>query len=740
MSYDRFHTNAERIYSVLTNNTYPDGRIETYPATTAQLKETIENEIPEIELAAHYSYETELLIKEGSKSYHENGIYADPTLFSIFSFPILSGNESQPITDVTSIAISEQLAEKIFADENPIGKTLALGQSYELTISSVFANIPHNSSLQFDFVIPFELFLKENPWTQNWQSGGLRTVVMVKPNSGEVNSKLAGLIKKNCATCTTSPFLFPYVKSRLYADFENGINQGGRIQQVYLFGTIALLILVMACINFMNISTARSATRSREVGIRKAVGARKTSLIFQFISESVLMSFIALLFALLVVNLLLPFFNSVTGKSILLDLTNPTLTFGVLLITLISGLLAGSYPAFVLSRFNPTKVLKGDSQSGLTGNDLRKSLVVVQFVATVILLVGSVAVYKQIAYISNKNLGFNKENIIVVNQNKGIVQQYPAIKHDLLQLPNIKSIAFGGNNIFTIPITTTDPVWTGKPDSSSVRFKIYRCDADFIPTMNITLRNGRNFIEDQDASNYIINSKAAEVMGFSSADAVGAELEMWNGKGRIVGVTDDFHNNNLRYGIEPMIFMYSENLGAHYFIKLAGQAPVAEQIRQVESIFKQHNPDYIFEYSFLDDVFNHEYQSERIIGKLSLSFTLIAILIACLGLFGLASFTAEKRTREIGIRKVLGASVTNLTIMLCRDFTLLVLLSLLIGFPIARVLVNSFMANYSFHTEINLTLYVLTGFFMLLVTMLTVGYQSIRVANSNPVNSLRMEG
>jgi len=740
LSFDKFHSNSDRIFSVYINNTYPDGRIETYPATPAKLKDAIESDIPEVDLAAHYSFATTLLIKNEEERYNETGIYADPALFNIFSFPIATGSAANPLPDVKSVSISQSLAIKLFQQENPIGKSLLVGQAYELTIASVFADIPKNSSLQFDFVIPFELFLKENPWTQHWQSGGLRTAVLLKSGSQDVNHKLADLIKRNCPDCTTSAFLFPYVKSRLHANFENGVNSGGRIQQVYLFGAVALLILIMACINFMNLSTARSASRSREVGIRKSIGAQKAGLIIQFISESILMSFIALLFALVMVQLLLPFFNEVTGKVIQLDLSNPILVSGALMITLICGVVAGSYPSLVLSRFNPAKVLKGHGQSGLAGNSLRKALVVVQFVSSVVLVVGSVAVYQQISYISNRSLGFDKDNVMVLDQNEGMVKHYQAIKNDLLQLPTVKNIAFGGNNIFTVPITTTDPVWAGKPDNSAISFKIYRCDAAFIPTLNIKVLKGRNFMEGQDRPNYIINQKAADVMGLSLENAVGAELEMWNGKGKIVGVTDDFHNDNLRFGIEPLIFMYSENVGSHYFIKISGQTPLAEQVSQVENVFKKHNPDYPFEYTFLDDVFHREYQTESVIGKLSLSFTLIAVVISCLGLFGLASFTAERRTKEIGIRKVMGASVAKLALMLCRDFTFLVVISLLIGYPIAWYLVTDYLSGYSFHTEVPFTLYLFAGLFMLLVTLLSVGYQSVRAANTNPVNSLRTEG
>ena len=495
----------------------------------------------------------------------------------------------------------------------------------------------------------------------------------------------------------------------------------------------------MACINFTNLSTARAASRSREVGIRKSIGAQKNSLIVQFISESILLSFVGLAFAIVIVQLLLPFFNEVTTKSIRLDLSNPMFLAGILVITLICGLLAGSYPAFILSRFNPVKVLKGNTQLGLTGNTLRKSLVIVQFTTSIILVVGSIAVYKQIVFISEKNLGFDKDNIIVVDQNEGIVKSYPAIKNDLHQLASVKGIAFGGNNIFTIPITTTDPVWASKPDNSSILFKIYRCDAEFIPTMNIKIQSGRNFIDSQDASNYIINRKAAEVMGLSLENAVGNELEMWNGKGKIIGITDDFHNDNLKFGIEPMIFMYSENVGSHYFIKLGGELPIAANIEQIENVFKKHNPDYPFEYIFLDDVFNNEYQAEAVIGKLSLSFTVIAVLISCLGLFGLASFTAERRTKELGIRKVMGASVGNLVIMLCSDFTNLVLVSLFIGFPVSWYLIREYLSDYAFHAEINLGIYILTSIVMLFIVLLSVGYQSAKAAISNPVDSLRNE-
>ncbi|MFC5624742.1 ABC transporter permease [Algoriphagus winogradskyi] len=739
LSFDKFHIESDRIYSVMVNSERPDGIIDTYPANPSRLKETLVNEIPEIELATQYSFESAVLVKHKAEGFNEIGIYADPNFFRVFSFPLVKGSVDNIQNKLNSVYISEDLAKKLFKDETSLEKTILLGQDQELTVAGVFKNIPDNSSLQFDFVAPFDLYLQENPWMQNWASGGSRTTVLLSENSEIPTDKIANLIQKNCTECTSQPFLYPYHKLRLHGEFENGVNIGGRIQQIYLFGIVAIVILIMACINFINLATARSGSRGREVGIRKSIGANKSELVIQFITESILVSWIALILAILLVQLLLPFFNQLTGKNLALDLTNPIFLLGLVSITIITGVLSGAYPAFILSRFKPISVLKGDNKSILKGQTLRRILVIAQFSTSAILIVGSIAIYQQINFISNRNLGFNKENILLIDQNEGIVKSYEGIKNELLQLPGIENIAFGGNSIFTVPITTNDPVWTGKPENSNINFKIYRCDEAFIPTLNIPISNGRNFLGAQDASNYIINKKAVEAMGLDLETAVGTELEMWHGKGQIIGVSEDFHNDNLKFDIEPMIFMFSENLGSHYFIKVSNQASKAGLIDQVKGVFKKYNPEYPFEFSFLEEVFEREYQNEQVIGKLALSFTIIAILISGLGLFGLASFTAERRTKEIGIRKVLGASSKSLSLLLCSDFAILVFASLLIGFPIAWYVIREFLSNFTFHTEIHWTLFFFTGMLMLGLTLLSVGYHAIKTAWSNPVNSLQNE-
>ena len=743
LSYDQFHSNAKHIYKVLVNNSYPDGRIETFGATPARLKDAIQTEIPEATRATQLSMDAELLLRVDNQSLYENGVYGDESLFSIFSFPIVKGSSDHPLPEIKSISISETLAKKLFNGSDPIGQTVQVGQSHELTVNSVFEDIPKNSTLQFDFVIPFDLYIKENPWTQNWRSGGTRTFVALNPGSTveSINEKLGGLIKKNCEDCSTRPFLFQYTKSRLYNEFKNGEISGGKIQQVVLFSVIAIIILVMACINFTNLATARATTRSNEVGVRKSLGAQKSGLIFQFIIESILISAIALLFALMMVQVLLPFFNLITGKSIQLDFTNVLFTSGVLSITLICGLLAGVYPAFVLSSINVVSILKGNGQSLLSGGFLRKSLVVTQFATAIILVIGSIVVYQQIIFISNRNLGFNKENIIVIEQNDDIVKNYSVIKNDLLQVPAIKTIGFGGSNVFRVPITTTDLIWPGRPENSSISFKVYRCDEDFIPALGITMLAGRNFsnFNNQDVSNYIVNKKAMEAMGLTLESVIGSEVEMWNVKGKIIGVTDDFHNDNLRAAIEPLIFLYSTNNGSYYFVKIDGQQNLNETLAQVEKTFKKYAPDYPFQFTFLDKVFDSEYQNEAMVGRLSLSFTIVAILISCLGLLGLASFTVERRIKELGIRKVMGASVKDLTLMLCGDYAKLIVFSLFIGCPLAFYFASNYLSGFAFHANLTGTVFIVTAMGVFVITFLIVGYQAMKAAISNPVNSLRSE-
>ncbi|MDH5250408.1 MAG: ABC transporter permease [Cyclobacteriaceae bacterium] len=740
LRYDQFHKN-EGIYRVMSNFTYTDGTVETGYSTPLRLAEALQNEVPEIDETLRMGWPANMLFKYGDKSLNEAGYYADSTIFSIFTFPLVQGDTHNPLPNLNAVAISEKLAHKFFGNENPLGKVFKVDQQYDLMVSAVFADIPKHSTLAFDFILPFGIWERENKWAENWGNNGMQTYTSLKSGVSleSANEKINGIIKRNCKECINNPFLFPYKKLRLHSEFKNGKNAGGRIEYVIALSLVALIILVIACINFMNLATARSATRVREVGVRKAIGAQRSGLMVQFISESLLLSFIALIFALAIVQLVLPFFNELTDKSIRLDFGNPVFVSALFAITLFTGLIAGSYPAIFLSSFRPAVVLKGNTASSFTGGGIRKALVVIQFVASTILIVGSLVVYNQIKFIRNKHLGFDKENIVVINQHEGFSKNQATFKNQLLQFPSIRSMAVTGHNPFSVDNTTTDPVWPGKPEDAMISFKVIACDHDFIPTLGMEVLAGRNFVvmNEEDTANYIINEKAMTIMGLTHDNVIGTDLDMWNGKGKIIGLIRDFNNGNMKEAIMPLIFVNLPENTWRIYIKVAGDTQDA--LAHIESVYHKYDPDYPFEYSFLNDEFDREYRSETLIGKLSLSFTVVAILISCLGLFGLASFTAERRMKELGVRKVLGASVLNLITMLCHDFVKLVLVALCFALPAAWYITREYLSGYVFHTELTLWVFAFPALGIVVLTLITVTYQSARVAMNNPVKALRSE-
>jgi len=740
ISYDQFHSKVNRIYKVMINDIYADGKIETYEAPTVMIGKALRKDIPEIDEVVQTSWNEEMLVKVGDKKFMESGLYADQGLFSIFSFPISMGNKINPVSDINSISISEKLAKKLF-DENPIGKTVNVNHVGDFIVSSVFKDVPKKSSLQFDFIVSFEHWKKENTWANHWRSGATQAFVTLKPNSGfsAADAKVRKIIKSNCSDCNREAFLYSFSKLYLHGKFENGKSVGGRISQVILFGCIALIILVMACFNFTNLATARASTRTREIGVRKSVGAGRFTIGIQFISESLLMSFLSLAFAILLVTLFLPMLNEITGKSLHLDYSNPLLVMGVIGITLLCGVLAGIYPAFYLSSLKTSVILK-NSKVALKGGGIRKGLIVTQFAVSVILITGSIVIYMQLGYIFKKDLGFSKENIIVIPQKEGLSKNYYPFKADLQQIPTVKNVAFVGSNLFQVPITTTDPVWPGKPANSSISFKVLRCDDGFIPAMNIKLIAGRNFYSNRsDSSNYIINEKTMLAMGLTKQNAIGTKLEMWNGKGEIIGIADDFVNGNLHQATEPLILMFTISNGFNYYIKTIENTNVKQTLARIEATTKKYSPEYPFEYSFLDGDYGKEYKTESVLGKLSFGFTLVAVIICCLGLFGLATFAAEQRIKEIGVRKVLGASVPDIVVLLSKDFTRLVMIAIMLAIPIAWYFMNKWLSDFAYRINIEWWMFAVAGAAALLIALITISFKAVKAAIANPVKSLRTE-
>jgi putative ABC transport system permease protein len=738
--YDAFHTDNDRLYQILENQTYSESQIFTFAATPGKLALALQEEIPEVEYACRTTWGDRLLFTFQDKAIFEEGLYADSTLFKMFTFPILSGDVNNPLPDVNSVAISKKLAAKFFDNDDVLGKVFKVGNT-EMNVTAVFQDLPENSSIKFDFVIPFQVYAKENSWLEHWGNNGIQTFIKLKSqtNYKEVNKKIIGFVKEKNEGSVVDIFLHPMNEWRLYSNFEKGKQAGGRITYVRAFSIVAFFILLIACINFMNLATARSANRTKEVGVRKSVGAQRRSLIVQFMGESVMQSFLSLGIALVVVYLLMPFFNDITGKKLVFALSDHVLVLWLVGITLFTGLLAGSYPALFLSSFKPALVLKGNVHTGLRGASLRQVLVVIQFALSVILIVSAIVVYNQIEYIRNKNLGFDKEHILYFTRYGGIQKSFDAFRNQALQTPIITHVAQGNQLPYNVGSSTGDVDYDGRTDDDKILFQIIQVDYDYLEALGFTFVDGRNFSREAgtDTVNFIVNEEAARRMRMESP--VGSRLEFWGRTGgQVIGVVKDFHSVSLRAQLEPVIFVLAPENSWRVFVRYApGKAEDA--IKHLEAIHKQIEPTVPFEHNFLDKNFERQYRSEMTTGKLSIVFTIIAILISCLGLFGLASFMTERRAKEIGVRKVLGASVPTLIMMLCKDFTRLVMVAIVIGCPIAWYVMDKFLAQYAFHTQFGMQVFAITAAVMLGIALATVVYQSAKAALSNPVSSLRSE-
>lgn len=739
VSYNTINTDRDRIFQVLENQTYSGNKIYTFSATPGLLAEALKAEIPEVEYSCRTSWGDRMLFQVGDKSIYEEGLYADPSIFQILTLPILDGDALNPLPDNNSVAISQKMARKYFGEESPIGKMFRVNNTFDAKVTAVFKDIPQNSSITAEFLLNFDRTFRAKPWMSEWGSNGIQTFVKLDRAEAKeaVNGKIKDFIKKRERESVVDLFLFPMTEWRLYSHFEEGKQQGGRITYVRAFAVVAVFILVIACINFMNLATARAANRSREVGLRKVVGAQRQSIIAQFIGESMLMAFLSFAIALLAVHLLMPTFNELTGKQVFLDYADPLVILTLVGILLLTGLLSGSYPAFFLSAFQPAAVLKGNTGGVFSGSRLRKILVVFQFSLSVTLIVCALVVYQQIEFIRNKNLGFDRENILYFSRYHGIEKSYESFRSELLQHPAIRSVAVASQLPMNIG-ESSGAQWEGKSEDDRALFPLIQCDYDYIPLAGMQLVAGRNFSRDiaSDTINYIVMEETAKRMGMK--DPVGQRLEVWGRKGQIIGVIKDFHSQGLRWSMEPVILMCMPARGENVFVQYEpGQGGDVAKI--IEPIHKKFESVFPFEPNYLDQAIDREYKSEIMIGKLSAVFTGMTIFISCLGLFGLASYTTERRTKEIGIRKALGASVSTVVMMLCRDFVRLVVFALVIGSPLAWYVMQKFLEQYKFHTDLTVKVFLVTALMIVILALLTVSYRSVQAALSNPVKALRSE-
>jgi len=743
LSFDKYHANADRIYRVVR---------EERAFTPAPLGQALKEKIPEVVSVARIIRSSNTLISHKQNHFLEEEFYwAAPETFDIFSIPFISGDPETALNDPSAIVLSQKTAKKYFGDADAMGKILIMSERYEFKVSGVFGDMPANSHFVMDVVVPYETYFRiTNNDITNWRSNFSYTYFLLRKGADPegMENKISPVIEiplfKAAGLKEPYPKIYsiqPLTEIHLHSHRMQEIGANNDIKYIILFSSIAFLILFIACINYMNMATARSLRRGKEVGMRKVVGAQKGQLIVQFLGESVAMAVLAMIFSIMMVLMALPAFNSLVERQLSLNpIHNPQLFLGLVFITLFVGLFAGSYPAMRMSGFRPISVLSGTFTRSSKGSSLRNVLVLVQFSITIFLIICTIAVRGQLKFIKTVDMGYTKEQIITLPVREGSARQnIQSIKTELLQYSDIIAVSTSGrlpNNIDTF--TSRD--WTGRNPDEPIPIYYNSADYDFIDLFGMRIVKGRNFSRDfpsDETGVFLVNEAAVMVAEWESP--IGRKFTHWSGEtGRIVGVIKDFHLHSLHRPIDPLYVFLDTRGFSNISIKIKS-ANIPATIDYVEGVMKKFSPSYPFSYSFFDEVFERAYFTEQRMGRVFGAFAILAIFIACLGLFGLTAFAAEQRTKEIGIRKVLGASDSKIFLLLSKEFVRWVLLANLIAWPIAYFAMNKWLQNFAYRIHIGIVAFLISGGTALLIAYLTVSYQSIKSARANPVDSLRYE-
>ncbi|CAN5445429.1 ABC transporter permease [soil metagenome] len=743
VSYDQFHEKKDRIYEAW-NRAEFSGEINCWNTTPKVLARTLERDLPEVEQAVRVDWGSNLLFSIGDKRLTLQGTIVDSNFLQVFTFPLLKGNPSTVLKDMHSIVLTETLAKKLYGSGDPIGKVVKLDNKENFTVTGILKDLPTNTRFKFEYLIPwaYKRFIGDDD--EYWGNNSTRTYVLLKPNASAVsaNAQMKVLKPKYDKDETKwEMFIYPMSKWRLYSSFTDGNEDGGgRIEFVRLFGIIAAFILLIACINFMNLSTARSEKRAKEVGIRKVVGAKKAGLISQFIAESILLSFLAAVLAVVLVQIALPAFNSLTDKQLSVEYGNIYFWLSALGFIIFTGVLAGSYPAFFLSSFQPVKVLKGTFNKAHALVTPRKVLVVLQFTFAIILIICTIIVKQQIGYAQNRETGYNKNNLVYHLFTGDIEKNYTLIKNELLNAGIASSVTKT-----SAPLTQSwsdgwGQEWEGKDPNDKTDFYRYNEDEGLGVTAGLTFVQGRDFDLQKfptDSTGMIINESALKVMKFK--DPLGKIVKDNGTEWHIVGVIKDFILTSPYEPTKPMLIAGAKAWFQTILIKLNNANSTADNLKKAEAIFKKYNTEYPFEYKFVDDEYAQKFQDEQRQGTLAALFAGLTIFISCLGLFGLATYMAENRIKEIGVRKVLGASVTGIAALLSKDFLKLVIVSFVIAAPISWWAMSAWLKDYPYRVNIEWWVFIMAGFLSVLIAIITVSYQAIKAAVANPVRSLRTE-
>ncbi len=746
-SVDAFHQHKDRLFSVY-QTLYDGHNASAGYGTPGPLADELKKTIPEVEYASGWGFGGPHMFKSGDKLLKLDGNSAQADFFKMFSYTLLEGNAQNALNTPLSLAVSRKMAVDFFGSPAAaIGKTLRFDNQKNFTISAVFEDLPASSSQRFEYLTNWFEFLQENPWASVMSNIGPGTFVQLRPGSNPalVNQKIAHFFdrfhpeqpKDNSGPPQLT--LQPYSEVYLHGNFVNGKVEGGRIGYVNLFSIVALFILIIGCINFMNLATARSLKRAKEIGVRKVVGALRSSLIQQFIIESLSVTFFAVIIALVLLVILLPMFNQITGKHIGLPFNQLSFWVQLAVVTILTGLLSGSYPALLLSSFKPVKVLKGTLKMDSGTAIFRKGLVVFQFVLSTILIIGTLMVSRQVNYLQSVNLGYDRENLVYVPLEGKLGSQYKVFKQQALTLPGIQSVTRTSSTPTLIQQSDAAIDWTGAGPNTNVQFTYTYAGYDFTKALKLTLLSGRDFSKafPGDSSGFLINESALKLIGYK--DPIGKRLKFRGREGHIIGVLKDFHFSSLHDAIRPLVVPFGENLTYGSALVRTRPGQTKRAIASLSAVWKQLNPDFSFSYAFSDEEYNKLYNNEQLVNKLADGFAVLAIFISCLGLLGLAMFTAQQRLKEIGIRKVLGASVSSVFGLLSKEFLLLVVIALFIASPVAWYAINQWLQNFAYHTPLQWWMFAVSGGLIILIALATISFQAAKAALVNPIKSLRAE-
>lgn len=743
LSFDMFHPKADRLHQVWVHANY-DGKINSWRSVPLPTYEEMKVADHRIVNSAVAGWGSEHLLQVGDLRILKKGYFVSEEFLEMFQFPLLQGDESLVLDDPSSIVITESLAKVLFGEEDPINRVIRVDNEGDLKVTGILQDIPKNSSFEFEFLLPWKYREQVNDWVvqnkTNWGNYSFQIFVELAraEDKADVQNNIKDiLIEKGQDDMPRKFFLHPLTEWRLNSNFENGIATGGMMDYVRLFTLIAIFILVIACINFMNLATARSERRAKEVGVRKSLGSSRLGLIYQFLGESLFITTISYGVAILVALLVLPYYNTLVEKELFIDFTSPAFWQYSLLIIVVTGLIAGSYPAFYLSSFKPVTTLKGKIQTGKNAGLPRKVLVTLQFGFSIVLMIATFVIFQQIDLVQSRELGYDQENLMAVDLNDELSDNYQPLKQELLASGVVEAVTRSNSQITSIN-SNNFLGWPGKPEDLKVIFTTIVTEYDYAKTMGIKMLMGRDFSKDfgTDTSAIIINKAGLDLMGLE--DPIGTELDLWGSKRKLIGVVDNVLMGSPYVDVKPM-FMIMDDWGGVVSIRLKKGRPLEQSIATVRSIFETHNPTYPFDFRFMDVEFQKKFTTIRMTQKLSTLFAILALIITGLGLFGLASYMAEQRTKEIGIRKVLGASVFSLVALLSKEFSRLVIFSFLLFAPLSWWLLDNYLDRYEVRVDIVWWIFPLAGLISLTFALLIVSKQAHKAARANPVKSLRSE-